>query len=446
MGIAGAAKVASVPDPEQLWRELAPDGGRVRCAVAWSGGLDSTVLMHLMVALRRLHPRHLQLRALHVDHHLQPAATQFRAHCRTLAREWRVPLTILDVKVGTGRGVSTEEAARDARYAAWKAALAPGETLLLAQHADDQAETLLLALLRGAGPAGLAAMPRVATLGAGRLLRPLLGLSRDALLNHAGQHALTWVEDPSNQQQRFDRNYLRAEVVPRLRARWPALAQTLSRSARHCGAVAASLVEVSARDLEAASDGAGLDATVLRRWPPARQQDVLRAWFARAGWRSPETRHLEQIRKMLNARADAHPLLQLPDTTVRVQEARLLFDAPRSASPKPHRPEAWRWRRALRLPEGEIAVSRDAHGDLDLSRLPESLTVHVPATAPGRGRSLRKLLQELAVPRWERERLPLLYSGDGAKLLAIADLWLHPAVQAGPGSSRRGRIVWRPQR
>jgi tRNA(Ile)-lysidine synthase len=446
MGIAGAIAVASVPDPARLWHELAPASGRLKCAVAWSGGLDSTVLMHLMVALRRQHPRRLLLRALHVDHHLQPASRDFRAHCNKLARGWRVPLTILDVKVRTGPGVSTEEAAREARYAAWQGALAPGEDLLLAQHADDQVESLLLALLRGAGPAGLAAMPREAALGRGRLVRPLLGLSRDALRSYAGHHALTWVEDPSNQLQRFDRNYLRAEVVPRLRQRWPSLAQTLSRSAWRCGSAAASLAEVAARDLAAASDGAGLDPTVLRRWPADRQRDVLRAWFARAGRRSPETRHLEQIRGMLSARADAHPLLELPEATVRMQQARLLLDAPRGAPTEAFRPQSWRWRRSLALPGGEIAVLADVHGDLDLSRLPRKLTVHAPATAPVRGRSMRKLLQELAVPRAERERLPLLYPEGGATLLAIADLWLHPAVQVRPGSRRRGRIVWRPQR
>jgi TilS substrate C-terminal domain len=111
-----------------------------------------------------------------------------------------------------------------------------------------------------------------------------------------------------------------------------------------------------------------------------------------------------------------------------------------------HRPRSWRWRRPLALPEGQIAVRADLHGDLDMSRLPGTLTVHVPATAPDRGRSLRKLLQELDVPRWERERLPLLYPQGGATVLAIADLWVHPAVRARPESPRRGRIVWRPQR
>jgi len=441
------ATAASALDPARIWKELAPVGaGRVRCAVAWSGGLDSTVLMHLMVLLRKQHPRRLVLRALHVDHHLQSAAGGFHAHCRNLARRWRVPLSILDVQVRSGPGVSLEEAAREARYAAWRGGLVPGEVLLAAQHADDQVETLLLALMRGAGPAGLAAMPRSAVLGRGLLLRPLLDLPRSALLNHAVQHGLTWVDDPSNQQLRFDRNYLRAEVVPRLRQRWPAVAQTVSRSARHCATAVAALAAATAADLDHAADGAGLDMTVLRRWPPDRQLAVLRAWFSRAALRSPETRHLDQILGMLGARADAHPQLVLPQATVRVHEARLLLEppAPPMASPQP---QSWRWRRsALVLHTGELAIRPDRNGDLDLSRLPGVLWVHAGESAPGRGRSLRKLLQELAVPRWEREGLPLLYSEGAGRPLAVRDLWLHPDVQARPDSRRRGRIVWRPQR
>lgn len=403
--------------------------------------------MHLMVLLRERHPRQLVLRALHVDHHLQSASSRFRAHCRKFARSWRVPLRTLDVQVRTGAGVSLEEAAREARYAAWSRALAPGEILLTAQHADDQVETLLLALMRGAGPAGLAAMPRSACLGQARLLRPLLDLPRSALQDHAARHGLSWVDDPSNRQLRFDRNYLRSEVVPRLRQRWPAVAQTVSRSARHCASVAASLAAAAAADLELAADGAGLDMRVLRRWQSARQIALLRAWFSRAGLRSPEARHLEQILVMLKARVDSHPQLVLPEVVVRVHETRLELGAPAPPPPPAQRPRVWRWRRStLSLHWGELAIVRDANGDLDLSALPRELWVHDFSTAPGKGRSLRKLMQELAVPGWERERLPLLYRDGAPGPLAAGDLWLHPEVQARAGSRRRGRIVWRPRR
>ena len=288
-------------------------------------------------------------------------------------------------------------------------------------------------------------MPRATGLGRGQLLRPLLDLPRAALQDYAGQHALQWVEDPTNQLLRFDRNYVRAQVMPSLRLRWPAMTQTIARSARHCASAAAALAELAGADLDAAVDGAGLEMAVLRRWSAPRQLAVLRAWFARAGLRSPESRHLEQIRAMLRARPDAHPLLELPQATVRVHEARLLLERPQPAGDPPCGPQRWPWRRAaLALPDGQLEVQADAHGDLDLARLPAVLQVHSTITAPGRGRSLRKLLQELSVPRWERERLPLLYAGD--RPVAVGDLWLDPDVQARPGSRRRGRFVWRPKR
>jgi tRNA(Ile)-lysidine synthase len=224
------------------------------------------------------------------------------------------------------------------------------------------------------------------------------------------------------------------------------VAQTVSRSARHCATAAAAMADAATADLEAAADGTGIDMAVLRRWPTARQLAVLRAWFARSGLRSPETRHLEQIRAMLGARVDSHPLLELPEVSVWVHDARLLLESRRQAAAATPSPQAWRWHRgALALPTGELEVRPDPHGDLDLSRLPAVLWTHVQSTAPGRGRSLRKLFQELAVPRWERERLPLLYAGSEGPV-AVGDLWLRPDIQARPDSRRRGRIVWRPQR
>jgi tRNA(Ile)-lysidine synthase len=419
--------------------------------VAWSGGIDSTVLLHLMLAVRRAHPR-LQLRALHVDHHLQAASAQFRAHCVRWARRWRVPLTVLDAQVDLAAGVSVEEAARDARQRCWREALQPGEQLLLAQHADDQVETTLMALLRGAGPAGLAAMPESAALGEVRLLRPLLMQPRSALLEYALAQQLPYVEDPTNRQLRFDRNFLRAEVVPRLRQRWPGLTTTVPRSARHCATAAAALTHLALDDLAAASDGADLEMAVLRRWSVERVHAVLRAWFTRAGLRSPELRHLEQIHTMLRLRTDAQPVLALRQCAVRAHAGRLSIELPPpGAATSQVKPQRWSWRRGtLSLPDGgTLAVKADPHGDLDLARLPARLSVRGAAAAPElRGRSLRKLLQELQVPSWERERLPLLGPSRGAagELLAIGDLWLHERIRSGPKTKHRGRIVWRSRR
>lgn len=306
----------------QALRALAEGNSTLRCAVAWSGGLDSTVLLH---ALRTRPPQgsRIVLRALHVDHGLQSAAEGFRIFCQRTARRWRLSLTVLRAPVDLKGGVSVEEAARIARRAALLAALKPGELLLTAQHAGDQLETMLLALLRGAGPKGLAGMPAAMPLGQTWLLRPLLQFDRAAIAAYAAAAGLDWVEDPTNADTRFDRNYLRAAVLPALRQRWPAVSRTALRSARHCAAAADMIQTLAARDLDAAADGAGLDIAVLRRFGAARRNAVLRAWLQRAGCRAPNERHLREIEAMMAARRDAHPQLRLPDCLLRRSGGRL---------------------------------------------------------------------------------------------------------------------------
>ncbi len=275
------------------------------------------MLLHLLWQVRTLSGSAFTLRAVHVDHGLQPAAADFRRFCQRTARLWHVPLAVARVRVKVDKGASVEEAARDARRAALASALKPGELLVTAQHADDQLESVLLALLRGAGPAGLAGMPAVMPFGDSRQLRPLLGIERAAIEAYAHAQGLAWIDDPTNADARFDRNYLRKAVLPALRKRWTAAARTVGRSARHCAAAQVALEAAAAADLDAAADGAALDIAVLRRFSAARRAAVLRAWIARAGFRAPNERHLHEIEAMLAARRDAHPLLSLPGFAVR---------------------------------------------------------------------------------------------------------------------------------
>lgn len=297
-------------------RELAP-AGALKCVVAWSGGLDSTVLLHLLSRAARTPGAALQLRAIHVDHGLQPAARQFRDFCQRTARQWRIPLQLLNSASRPGPGESVEEVARAGRLQALARAVRPGECLLMAQHADDQLETLLLAMLRGAGPAGLAGMPASLPFSGTRLLRPLLSSTRGEIAAYAAGQGLAWVEDPTNAEPRFDRNYLRTQVVPLLKARWPAAAVTAVRCARHHAAAALVVARQAARDVEAAADGADLAIPVLNRWGAPRRAGALRAWLLQRGLRAPNERHISQIEAMMAARPDAHPLLQLPDGTIR---------------------------------------------------------------------------------------------------------------------------------
>jgi tRNA(Ile)-lysidine synthase len=413
------------------------------CVVAWSGGLDSTVLLHLLVKARRRPASRLRVRAVHVDHGLQPAAADFRRFCRITARSWRVPLAVIKADVQLAAGDSLEEVARDARYSALASTLRRGEWLLTAQHADDQLETVLLALLRGAGPAGLAAMPQSALFASTRLLRPLLNLERTGLAAYAAANALTWQEDPSNAVLRFDRNYLRSRVVPALRERWPAVARTALRSAGHCALAVAALGDLARRDLEASVDGPDLEIAMLRRLTSSRRAAVLRLWIADRGFKVPEVRHLEQIERMMDARIDAQPVLRLPELRLRRHAGRLLMEAGPSLRTDPPGLHRWSWRQgALLLADGRLQIVPDRHGDLDLARLPPRLLVQSPSMPAGR--RLRKLMQELAVPEWQRTRLPLVFDSPKAAMpLAIADQWLAEALRSTPRSATRGRIFWR---
>ena len=207
--------------------------GRDWC-IALSGGIDSTALLHALSALCRRYPDN-RLRAMHVNHGLQAAAAAWSSQCEQRCAALAVPLTILTVHVPESGGQGLEAAAREARYAALHDALSPGELLLTAHHRDDQVETLLLRLLRGAGPQGLASISSRRPFGPGTLLRPLLDIGRDEIEAYAHGAGLDWIEDPANADEQFDRNFVRHRVVPLLRERWPGLGETLPRAARLSG-------------------------------------------------------------------------------------------------------------------------------------------------------------------------------------------------------------------
>ncbi|MDN5969244.1 MAG: tRNA lysidine(34) synthetase TilS, partial [Enterobacterales bacterium] len=207
--------------------------GRSHLMVAFSGGLDSTVLLHALVQLRMQNFPHLQLRAAHVHHGLSRYADLWVDHCKSVCQQWQVPLHVLRVKVDAQRS-GVEAAARDARYHAIAGLIGNHETLLTAQHLDDQCETFLLALKRGSGPTGLSAMASHMPFFSTEQIRPLLDISRAQLEEYAASYDLKWVEDDSNQDDRFDRNFLRLRVIPNLRDRWPHFPEAVARSASLC--------------------------------------------------------------------------------------------------------------------------------------------------------------------------------------------------------------------
>src|SRR2546430_2342112 len=296
--------------PRSLGRRLAqllPGFPDVAVCVAFSGGADSPALL---AALSQLARGPLKVRALHVDHRLHPHSVRWAAHCRRVARALGVPLQVRTAKLAHRRGESPEAAARAARYELLAAALAPEEALLTAHHEDDQLETVLLQLLRGAGLAGIAAMPPRAAFARGALVRPLLGWSRAELSAWVRSQGLQWIEDPGNAELRRDRNYLRTRVLPLIRERWPAAATTVARAARHAAEAQRLLDALGAADAARASFGAMLSAKRLRALPPERRRNALRFWISAAGYRPPPASRLEEIAgPLLQARADAHPVV-----------------------------------------------------------------------------------------------------------------------------------------
>ncbi|WP_404940808.1 tRNA lysidine(34) synthetase TilS [Pseudomonas chlororaphis] len=271
---------------QKLLQRLLPWLDRSAWRIAFSGGLDSTVLLHLLAQLRQRH-RLPPLTAIHVHHGLQAAADAWPEHCRTQCEALGVPLQIVAVQVQPG--ASLERAAREARYAAFEEAAGGNELLLTAQHRDDQAETLLFRLLRGAGVRGLSAMPASRALGQGHLLRPLLDVSRDELERYARDHQLHWIDDPSNQDRQFSRNYLRHQVFPLLTARWPQAASSMARSAAHLREARELLDELAIIDLRAAALGVefewlGLPSLALAPLvglSEARQRNALSHWLSK---------------------------------------------------------------------------------------------------------------------------------------------------------------------
>ncbi|HVN44957.1 MAG TPA: tRNA lysidine(34) synthetase TilS [Steroidobacteraceae bacterium] len=433
--------------------ELLPQFPHVRLCVAFSGGVDSTALL---AALAQLPRRPDALRAVHIDHRLQSASRRWSLHCRRVARLLQVPIAVRTARITRVPGESLEAAARAARYALLAAELAPGEALLTAHHQDDQLETVLLQLLRGAGVAGLAAMPTVAPFSAGVLARPLLGTSRAALTAWVREQGLTWVEDPSNAQLRPDRNFLRARVLPVLQERWPSAAATVSRSARHAAEAQRLLDMLGDFDVDRARSGAALSAPLLRRLSPERRRNALRFWIATAGALTPPAARLEEMAgPLLDARGDARPLVAWDGAMVRRESERLVLSpAPavrRGATPRLGEIR-WDWRskrtRVLPPPFGTLRLESDPRGPLDLDALGGTLMLRerrggerLRPTRGGPRRALKQLLQEAGVPPTRRAQLPLLF--DRGRLIGVADLWLDESVQAGERSRRRARVLWR---
>lgn len=421
---------------DQLRRFLQSQPPAGRYLVAYSGGLDSHVLLHV------LHRLGVNLAAVHVHHGLSPNADLWSEHCVAACNALNVPCQVARVHVAA-EGSGREAAARAARYAALEQAVGEGEMLLTAHHQDDQAETLLLMLLRGAGVAGLAAMPAVRPFGRGLLVRPLLGVPRSTLQHYAVQHGLSWVDDESNFDTSLDRNYLRHQVLPLLRQRWPAADGALARTAAHLAEAGTLLAELAEADMAGARGTypATLSVRALHPMGAPRRRNLLRHWLRSLRLPLPDTAHLHRIeQEILPARPDAEPLVGWSGAEVRRYRDDLYAMPP--LAPVPEVELTWDMAQPLSLPDGRIltATAAAASGLSAVRCAGARITVRFRAggerCAPvGRGHTheLKKLFQEAGVPPWERERVPLLCI-DGVMAQAVG-YWLCEPFAAAPGEA-----------
>jgi len=429
-------------------------GPKPRVVVAYSGGLDSTVLAHLLVMQRR---RLGELRLAHVDHGLQSASADWSDRCRRQSKSWRVPFIALKASIARKRGQSLEALARDARYDLLGGVLRPGEFLVTAQHRDDQAETLLLQLFRGSGVPGLAGMPSEVTFARGTLVRPLLRYTRADLEKYANEHALQWIDDPTNEADRFDRNYLRHHVMPKLRERWPGVVKAIDRTSRHMW-VASKLMNAQAiKDLATAMDGAGLSVVALRRLPFLRRGNALRLFIVRASVEVPPTTKMHEITgPFLEARSDAQPEVRWLRYAIRRRSGRVTVHVVEDeASSTDSALKSWRWKKEREFILSELGdrleLIDDASGPVDLDKLPDVLSLKCreggEVLRPGaraRSQSLKKLMQAARLSIEDRARLPLLFGkGPKGRLIAAGDRWIDASVAANVKSRRRARLVWR---
>jgi len=439
-------------DPAARLLDLTGPRPRPRIAVAFSGGIDSTVLAHTLAKHRR---RFTSLRLLHVDHGLQAASHDWSRHCAEVAHGLRVPFVPLEATIRRKRGESPEAAARDARYALLAMVLEPDEVLVTAQHRDDQVETLLLQLFRGAGVAGLAAMPAMAKFGAGRICRPLLGVTREDIEAYAREQRLRWVDDPTNMETQFARNFLRAKVLPVIRQQWQGVDAAIARSAAHMAEATRLLGALGGADYERVADGDGVNVAALRALPLARRRNALRAYIASLNVEAPPTSKLAELTgALLAARGDAQPEVRWHGAIMRRRSGRLVlevksedyFDGPVELTTK-----SWDWnadRVCVLSQRGDrLELIDDVAGPIDLDLLPKLLGIRARAGGetlrPGpraRTQALKKLIQAAKLTVEERAHLPLLFSGD--HLIIAGDRWIDSSVQTNDKSRRRARLNW----
>lgn len=413
-------------NPHSLWQSLQPYLPAKRWLVGFSGGLDSTALLAALVAAKPRQP----IVAIHVNHGLSDNAADWQRHCLTVCRDWEVECRVEVVRVRSS-GYGWEDAARNARYQAFQSHMESGDILLLGHHRDDQAETLLFRLMRGAGPRGLGSISAQRPLGPGTLVRPLLTVSKAELETFARSAGLDWISDESNADEAYDRNYLRQQILPLLARRWPNFTERWRLTAEACQQADQLSQDLGRIDLEHCGErcerwGWSVDWECLGRMPTYRRHNLLRTWAARHDLPLMCRKHLREADKQFfAAEVSSQSLLRWANGNLRFHAGRLYL-TPDLGQAQDREPLVWSLDRPLSLPEGGWLSAQTGHGGL---RVPSGQVEvrwrqggeRCRPDERGHSQSLKKLLQEYGLEPWLRDRIPLIYI-DG-QLAAVGDLW-----------------------
>lgn len=432
---------------ESITSCLTPFLSARRWVVAYSGGVDSHVLLHLLAKL----PQHPPIHAIHINHQLQPQASDWVEHCQQQAAALDIPFTCIDIEVDKHSGQGLEAQARDARYYAFEELLEAGDVLMQGHHRDDQVETFMLRLLRGSGSKGLSAIPQQRTIADAQLFRPLLSMRKRDIEAYARSHRLQWVEDPSNQANDFDRNYLRNKVLPLLEVRWPNYRSTLARAAQfseQSHQLNQELASIDAESLQLDEQQHAVAIENLQTLSIPRQRNVLRFLFSSWQFSLPNAAQLEAIIcQLMPAKGDAIPKVEWFGAEVRRFKNQLYIMRP-LVDFDSQQVFPWLIENDLVIDGVGTLCARPGKGPgLDSSKLANKpLTVRFRqggerCQPAGRSNSqtLKKLLQEYDVKPWLRDRIPLIYCGD--MMVAVGDLWVNQEWFADSGAQWEFRLL-----
>ncbi len=427
---------------DALQTQLAAYDNVKRYVVGYSGGVDSHVLLHAISQLKNITSSHIS--AIHINHGLSDNAAIWEQHCQQICDELQVPLQIIRIQANKNTA-SLENELREKRYQAFAENLAKTDLLLLGHHANDQAETILLRMLRGSGSKGASGMPAIRTLATSKLARPLLSFNRSHLVAYAKLNNINWVEDESNKNLIFDRNFLRHSLLPIIKLRWPSYQKVLNRFAiineQQSLTIDYLITPILSKMIDTHDES--LDLIKLNEYPTEIQLNLIRGWLQQQLLSVPSYNQLQKIIiEVVNARRDANPILRWRNVEIR-RYAKRLYAFKALAEHKKNASYNWQLNEILSLPGvGCLTASQTTGSGF---RIPnDTALINIcfrrggeRCTPAGRAgsRSLKKLLQEINLPPWLRDRVPLIYINN--ELVAVADLWVCENYAA-----KKGELSW----